>query len=78
MCSACHSQKGVPGRRGDGVVNGVSGFDQIRKITARSGSVFDTLINAQHVTIPGLLLNAADLADLTAYLETISASPVRR
>jgi mono/diheme cytochrome c family protein len=71
LCADCHAQGGIPGRRGAGVINGVSGFSQISKITARTGSLIDTLIQYRHLPVRGMALSADDMADLTAYLETV-------
>ena len=71
LCAECHAQGGIPGRRGAGVINGVSGFSQISKITARTGSVLDTLVQNRHLPVAGIALSAEDMADLTAYLESV-------
>ena len=63
---------GVPGRRGAGVINGVSGFGQISKIAARTGDVIGTLIQFRHLPVPGLALSAKDMAALTDYLKSIA------
>ena len=71
LCAECHAQGGVPGRRGAGVINGVSGFGQISKIAARTGNLFGTLIEYRHLPVPGLALSVKDTADLTDYLKSI-------
>ena len=71
LCAECHAKGGIPGRRGAGVINGVSGFSQISKITARTGNIFDTLAQNRHLPVAGMALSADDMADLTGDLKSV-------